>query len=118
MWCTLIGMQVDVRIALNQLWDNGGKHGQESKEGESKEEKDRQEEIGLRQHCEAYRKLIHIKARALCDSRGWFCRGLTRFSDLRRISAGSASAQALTDPVFFVEGAQPVSRERALSHEQ
>jgi hypothetical protein len=51
MWCTLIGMQVDVRIALNQLWDNGGQHGQESEEGESKEEKDRQEEVGLRQHC-------------------------------------------------------------------
>jgi hypothetical protein len=41
-------MQVDVRIALNQLWDNGGQHGQESEEGESKEEKDRQEEVGLR----------------------------------------------------------------------
>jgi hypothetical protein len=36
-------MQVDVRLALNQQWDIGGQHGQESKEGEGKEE-DRQEE--------------------------------------------------------------------------
>jgi hypothetical protein len=36
-------MQADVRLALNQLWDIGGQHGQESEEGEGKEE-DRQEE--------------------------------------------------------------------------
>jgi hypothetical protein len=36
-------MQVGVRLALNQLWDIGGQHGQESEEGEGKEE-DRQEE--------------------------------------------------------------------------
>ena len=36
-------MQVDVRFALNQQWDIGGQHGQESEEGEGKEE-DRQEE--------------------------------------------------------------------------
>ena len=41
-------MQVDVRLALNQLWDNGGQDGQESEEGESKEEEDRQEEVGPR----------------------------------------------------------------------
>jgi hypothetical protein len=43
LWCTLTFMQVDVRLALNQLWDIGGQHGQESEEGEGKEE-DRQEE--------------------------------------------------------------------------
>jgi len=43
LWCTLTFMQVDVRLALNQLWDIGGRHGQESEEGEGKEE-DRQEE--------------------------------------------------------------------------
>jgi hypothetical protein len=43
-------MQVDARIALNLFWDNGGQHGQESEEGEGKEEKDSQEEVGLRQH--------------------------------------------------------------------
>jgi len=63
-------MQVDVRIALNQLWDNGGQHGQESEEGESKEEKDRQEEVGFGNAAEANQKLIHIKARALCHPRG------------------------------------------------
>jgi hypothetical protein len=48
-------MQVDVRIALNQLWDNGGQHGQESEEGESKEE-DRQEEkeVALRQTAKTH----------------------------------------------------------------
>jgi hypothetical protein len=70
MWCTIIGMQVDVRLALNQLWDNGGQHGQESEEGESKEEEDRQEEVGLRQPAETHQRLRHIKARALCRPRG------------------------------------------------
>jgi hypothetical protein len=43
-------MQVDVRLALNQLWDIGGQHGQESEEGEGKEE-DRQEEVVSRNTC-------------------------------------------------------------------
>ena len=44
-------MQVDVRLALNQLWDIGGQHGQESEEGEGKEEEeDRQEEVVSPQH--------------------------------------------------------------------
>jgi hypothetical protein len=40
-------MQVDVRLALNQLWDIGGQHGQESEEGEKGEgkEEDRREEV-------------------------------------------------------------------------
>ena len=63
-------MQLDVRIALNQLWDNGGKHGQESEEGESKEEKDRQEEVGLRQHSRGTSKAdTHQGACALPPAR-------------------------------------------------
>jgi hypothetical protein len=39
-------MQVDVRLALNQLWDIGGQHGQESEEGEEgKDEEGCQEEV-------------------------------------------------------------------------
>jgi hypothetical protein len=34
-------MHVDPRLALNQFWDHGGQHGQESEEGK---EEDRQEE--------------------------------------------------------------------------
>ena len=57
-------MHVDARLALNQLWDHGGQHGQESEEGEGKEE-DRQEEEEV---VSPTRPLLrHIKARArLC----------------------------------------------------
>jgi hypothetical protein len=46
------------------FWDHGGQHGQESEEGEGKEE-DRQEEkeVGLAYSLPLLR---HIKARALC----------------------------------------------------
>jgi hypothetical protein len=66
----LIGMQLDVPIALNQLWDNGGQHGQESEEGESKEEKDRQEEVGLRQHDRSTSKADTHQGACACHPRG------------------------------------------------
>jgi hypothetical protein len=56
-------MHVDARLALNQLWDHGGQHGQESEEGEDRKEEDRQEEkevVSLRRTL-----LRHIKALAL-----------------------------------------------------
>jgi hypothetical protein len=40
-------MQDDVRLALNQLWDNGGYYGQESEEGESEEEPQEEKEVRL-----------------------------------------------------------------------
>jgi hypothetical protein len=41
-------MHVGARLALNQLWDHGGQHGQESEEGEGKEEDCQEEkEVGL-----------------------------------------------------------------------
>ena len=58
-------MHVDARLALNQLWDHGGQHGQESEEGEGKEE-DRQEEVDfaatLLRHVKARARLCHRKA--------------------------------------------------------
>jgi hypothetical protein len=62
-------MQLDVRIALNHLWDNGGQHGQESEEGESKEEKDRQEEVGLRQHGRSTSKAATHQGACACHPR-------------------------------------------------
>jgi hypothetical protein len=41
-------MHVDPRLALNQLWDHGGQHGQESKEGKEEEGRKEEEEVGLR----------------------------------------------------------------------
>ena len=63
LWCTLTFMHVDARLALNQLWDHGGQHGQESEKGEDRKEEDRKEEkevVSLRRTL-----LRHIKARAL-----------------------------------------------------
>jgi hypothetical protein len=53
-------MHVDARLALNQMWDHGGRDGQESEEGK---EEDRQEEkeVSLRRTLPL---LKHIKARA------------------------------------------------------
>jgi hypothetical protein len=62
LWCTLTFMHVDARLALNQSWDHGGQHGQESEEGK---EEDRQEEkeVGPTYTLPLLR---HVKARALC----------------------------------------------------
>jgi hypothetical protein len=96
-------MQVDVRIALNQLWDNGGQHGQESEEGESKEEKDRQEEVGLRQRSRSTSKAdTHQGACALPPARLILPR-LDEVQRLKQTQAGSARAQALTDPAFSLK---------------
>ena len=80
-WCTIIAMQVDVRLALNQLWDIGGQYGQESEEGEGNEEEDRQEEVVSPQKVR-HPGLRHIKARALCDREADSGRGLMWFSKL------------------------------------
>jgi hypothetical protein len=57
-------MHVDARLALNQLWDHGGQHGQESEEGEGKEEDRQEEEVGL---AKTLLFLRHVKARVLRD---------------------------------------------------
>jgi hypothetical protein len=46
LWCTLTFMHVDARLALNQSWDHGGQHGQESEEGEE-ENRQEEKEVGL-----------------------------------------------------------------------
>jgi hypothetical protein len=43
-------MHVDARLVLNQLWDHGGQHGQESEEGKEKEDQQEEKEVSLRQH--------------------------------------------------------------------
>jgi hypothetical protein len=49
-----------------EAWDHGGQHGQESEEGEGKEE-DRQEEKEVALADATF--LRHIKVRAVCRSR-------------------------------------------------
>ncbi len=87
-------MQVDVRLASNQLLDNGGQHGQESEEGEGKEEEDCQEEVVSPQYlrAKAPSRLRHIKARALSRREADNSRGLIRFSDFN-IQAGPRLAR-------------------------
>ena len=58
-------MHVDARLALNQLWDHGGQHGQESEEGEGKEDNQEEKEVDLSDLI----LLRHIKVRAVCLSR-------------------------------------------------
>ena len=71
-------MHVDARLALNQLWDHGGQHGQESEEGEGGKEEDRQEEeVGLAETL----PLPETRQGACASpSRGRYRRGLIWFS--------------------------------------
>jgi hypothetical protein len=39
-------MHVDARLALNQSWDHGGQHGQESEEGKEEDQQE-EKEVGL-----------------------------------------------------------------------
>jgi hypothetical protein len=118
MWCTIIVMQVDVRLALNQLWDNGGQDGQEGEESESKEEEDRQEEVGLRQHCRDTSKAdTHQGACALPPARLI----LPRLAVVQRprTNPSRTGSRASADwSGFFVEGAQPLARGHAAAHGQ
>ena len=95
-------MQVGVRLALN-LWDIGGQHGQESEEGEGKEEEGREEEVGFA----ATSAETHQGACAL-PSRSQYCRGLMWFSDATNPSRTMVRVSA-DGSGFFVER-RPVCR--------
>jgi len=94
-------MQVGVRLASNQLWDNGGQHGQESEEGESNEKEEGQEEVGPRQHCRGIR-LRHIKARALCHREAGNSRCLMWFSEPKDRSRTTDARRRRTVRLFFL----------------
>ena len=52
-------------LDLHVIWDHGGQHGQESEEGEGKEDRQEEKEVGLADPT----LLRHIKVRAVCLSR-------------------------------------------------
>jgi hypothetical protein len=95
-------MHVDARLALNQLWDHGGQHGQESEEGEGKEEgRQEEKEVGL-----ADTRLTETRQGACAlPSRGRYCRGLMWFSDLKIPSRTTAPVSADWSG-FFIEQSQ------------
>ena len=74
-----------------------------AKKAKAKEEKDRQEEVGLRQHSRSTSKAdTHQGACALPPARLILPR-LDEVQRLKQTQAGPARAQALTDPAFSLK---------------